>query len=274
MVKQSTLFGLVLLTACEGGVSEPAGFDPYRPAEQRAVAPFAPDEAVLPRLTTLQYRTTLENLFGADLPATPIEPDSNPFLFQSIGSTRTTLSERGAQQYEEAAMAVAHHVMGVMTELLAVALKCDLTRVFTMMLTSPATNHVFGNVGVAGAMHQICHDGNWEEVRRITEYQMQCFARFLDVMAATTEVTGESLLDQMCIYATSEYGEGTTHSNHEHPVMLAGGAGGAMNTGTHYREEGGNLGRVHLTILKAMGIDVSSYGFNGGETSDPLPVLA
>jgi hypothetical protein len=68
--------------------------------------PFEPAAAVLPRLTALQYRQSLEDLFGNDLPATPVEVDTNPMLFYSIGATTTSLSERGAQQYADAAATI------------------------------------------------------------------------------------------------------------------------------------------------------------------------
>jgi hypothetical protein len=55
--------------------------------------------------------------------------------------------------------------------------------------------------------------------------------------------------------------------------VLAGGADGGLARGVHVREPGGNLARVHLTVLNALGLETSSFGFNGGETSDPLPGL-
>ncbi|MBC8070260.1 MAG: DUF1592 domain-containing protein, partial [Deltaproteobacteria bacterium] len=71
---------------------------------------FEPGAVVLPRLTGVQYRNSLYALFGTELPPTPVEPDTNPYLFYTIGATSTTLSELGAQQYEEAADAVTHAV--------------------------------------------------------------------------------------------------------------------------------------------------------------------
>jgi hypothetical protein len=56
-------------------------------------------------------------------------------------------------------------------------------------------------------------------------------------------------------------------------MIMAGKAGGALETGWHVRDDGGNLARAHLTALRALGIEETSYGFNGGETSDPLPLL-
>ena len=158
----------------------------------------------------------------------------------------------------------------LMAQLLARALSCGLTRVFSFMLTSPATVHHFANLGVAEEMHKTCHDGLWESVRAITLYQMQAFARFLDVMQATVDPTGASLLDRMLVYGTSEYGEGWQHGNKEHPILLAGRAGGAINPGVHERVVDGNISLAHTTILRALGISTPSYGFNGGETSDHL----
>ena len=160
-----------------------------------------------------------------------------------------------------------------MAELLAVALRCDLTRVFSMMLTSPATTHVFSHLGVPDGMHKTCHDGHWERVRAITAYQMEAFARFLDVLAGTTDATGASLLDRACIYATSEYGEGWKHSTAEMPVLLAGRACGALNERVHARERGGNLAQAHVTALRAIGLETPSWGWNGAETTEPVAGL-
>lgn len=87
----------------EGGSDDSTGA-PIDPED------FEPGALVLPRLTAVQYRNTLYALFGTDLPPTPVEPDTNPYLFYTIGATSTTLSELGTQQYEEAADAVTHAV--------------------------------------------------------------------------------------------------------------------------------------------------------------------
>ena len=62
--------------------------------------------AVLPRLTQTQYRNSVEDLLGAELPTPPLEPDTNPYLYYNVGATSTTLSELGVQMYEEAAEAL------------------------------------------------------------------------------------------------------------------------------------------------------------------------
>lgn len=98
-------------SGCVGRIGDPAGSgatstepEPVAPGVAELVAP------VLPKLTVKQYRNALTDLFGAALPATPVQPDTNPFLFTSIGATTDPLSELGVQQIEEAADAVSHFV--------------------------------------------------------------------------------------------------------------------------------------------------------------------
>ncbi len=160
-----------------------------------------------------------------------------------------------------------------MARLLATGLSCDLTRVFSFMLTSPASTRLFAAQGATTGMHSACHDGQWENVRRITAYQMECFAALLDELELQTDLTGGSVLDRCLVYGTSEYGEGWLHSVREIPVVLAGGANGALVRGQHVREAGGNICRAQLTALQALGLDYNSFGFNGGETSSPFSEL-
>lgn len=84
--------------------------DPDAEPEAEAPKELVPVAPVLPRLTSVQYRNALVDLLGPNLPETPVEPDTNPYLFDSIGASTTTLSELGAQQYEEAADVVTRAV--------------------------------------------------------------------------------------------------------------------------------------------------------------------
>ena len=87
------------------GPQTPDEEDPHTPRPD-----FEPGPAVMPRLTESQYRNTLEAIFGEDLPETPVEADTNPYLFYTIGAATTQLSDRGVEQYADAAMAVAEAV--------------------------------------------------------------------------------------------------------------------------------------------------------------------
>jgi hypothetical protein len=138
------------------------------------------------------------------------------------------------------------------------------------MLTSPATTHVFSNLGVGNDMHTVCHSGAWQSVYDITVYHMQALRIVLDRFAAEVDPTGVTLMDRLCMFATSEYGEGWQHGSAEHPVLLVGKACNALVPNVHVREPGGNLAKAHVTWLRALGLDVASYGFNGSETTEHL----
>lgn len=161
----------------------------------------------------------------------------------------------------------------VMGDLLATAIRCGLTRCFSMQLTAPATTHVFSNLGVPDGMHKTCHDGHWQRVRDITRYQMEAFAAFLDAFSEPEMGGAGSLLDQGLIYATSEYGEGWKHSVNELPVLWAGGAGGVARRNIHVRSEGGNLSVAQLSALRALGLPDETFGWNGGGTSETFGAL-
>lgn len=88
------------------GETSPTGGE----TEGAAADEFQPGTPVLPRLTQRQYLNTVEHLFGPGLPIPALEADTNPYLFYNIGAASTTLSELGAQQYEEAANLIAGFV--------------------------------------------------------------------------------------------------------------------------------------------------------------------
>ncbi len=161
----------------------------------------------------------------------------------------------------------------IFSSLLARGLACNITRVFSLMLTSPATTHVFNNLGVVQDMHTVCHAGDWAAVRAITAYQMQAFSVLLDALAAEVDPTGVSLLDRALIYGTSEYGEGYLHDTKEMPVVLAGRADGGLVPGIHVRDPLGNMASAHLTLMRALGLETESFGFNGSETTVDYPEL-
>ncbi len=168
--------------------------------------------------------------------------------------------------------------LDVMADILVAALRCDITRVFTIAFTTGASLMQMngkGEINGTGAhqMHDACHGGERDVITAFTKLNFTAYAKLLDKLTADKDVNGQTLLDSSLIMGTSEYGEGFTHSNKEHPFIFAGKAGGKLDTGWHVREEGGNMARAHLTVLRALGIDAPSYGFNGGETSSVLPFL-
>ena len=98
-----------LLFACNGAEKEPPAADPVELGPVPAVEPATPR---LRRLTQVQYRNALVDLFGEDLVLpVALEPDVREEGFLSIGASSTSISPRGVEQYEDAAYDVAEQVV-------------------------------------------------------------------------------------------------------------------------------------------------------------------
>jgi hypothetical protein len=97
---------------------------------------------------------------------------------------------------------------------------------------------------------------------------MQCLAEFLGKLEAQVDPNGDSLLDRSLVFGVSEYGEGYKHGVAEMPCLMLGGCNGHIKRGVHVRDPGGNYSKAHVTMLRAVGIDTPTFGFNGGETSE------
>ena len=57
------------------------------------------------------------------------------------------------------------------------------------------------------------------------------------------------------------------------PIFIAGGASGRMKTGYHIAGDGSPVSRVGLTIQKAMGVSLESWGKGSMETKSPYTEL-
>jgi uncharacterized membrane protein YgcG len=96
--------------AGSGGVSGGAGASGTAGAGAPGV--FAPASGALRRLTSLQYRNSISDLFGGAVTATDdLEADTALSGFQSIGASLVSLSPHLVEQLETSALDVAHQAL-------------------------------------------------------------------------------------------------------------------------------------------------------------------
>ena len=156
------------------------------------------------------------------------------------------------------------------SDTIALALACDQTRVFGNYFTKPLTNILFQ--GVSAGHHQLTHDepGEQAEVNEITLQCIEGLAYQIEALSRVEEGAG-TLLDNCLVFGTSEVSLGKTHSLDEFPIVLAGTCGGRIKKGIHYRSSAGdNASKVLLSICRAMGLDMASFGSEGGKVSEGL----
>lgn len=161
----------------------------------------------------------------------------------------------------------------IMSDLSAMALACDQTRVLTYNLSRPLTNALFP--GASEGHHTLTHNdgGDQPEVHEITLAIMDEFSYFLQALDAVPEGDG-TMLDHCLVLGTSDTSEGKTHALDEFPIVLAGGACGAFQTGLHYRSYSQeNSSKVLLSILRGFGITSESFGQDDCYTTDGLTAI-
>lgn len=153
--------------------------------------------------------------------------------------------------------------MQAMSELLALALSCDLSRVFTIQFTGSVGYTVFWQVGLDRGHHDLSHEGAaaQQALEASTTYTMEQLAVLLRALRDTPDGAG-NLLDSCAILATSDHSDGAAHSVQDFPVLVAGRAGGALtHPGVHYASQSGeHTNRVLLTLLRSVGVEIAELG--------------
>lgn len=156
-----------------------------------------------------------------------------------------------------------------MSGVLALALACDLTRVFSIQFTGSASNPVFHPIGISGGNHDITHQGaaGQDQIDQSTTWTMKQLGVFLGALEAAVE--GDSnLLKQSAILTTSDTSDGAAHSVDDYPILIAGSAGGFFkNPGVHYRSAGENSSIALLSLVRSMGLQLTEFGADGGHVT-------
>ena len=160
-----------------------------------------------------------------------------------------------------------------MADLLVMAYACDLTRVASLWYSDPLSDVLYP--GASAGHHQLTHDepGDMPTVKRITESIMLDGAYFLEQLEQIQEGDG-TLLDHSAILFTTDVSYARTHQIDEYPILVAGRAGGRLNSGFHYRSETKeNACMVSMSLIRAMGLNRAKFGEGPDETSQGLRAL-
>lgn len=161
----------------------------------------------------------------------------------------------------------------VFAELSAMALACDQTRVFSNWFTAPVSNNLFPDA--TSGHHELTHNepGDQPEVNAITIHCVTSLADQIAALDAVQEGSG-TLLDHMLLMGCTEVSRGKTHSLEDMPIVLAGSCNNAIKQGIHYRSPAGeNTSKVLLSICRAMGLQLGSFGAEGGYSADGLSAI-
>lgn len=164
----------------------------------------------------------------------------------------------------------------LMLDLMVLAFQTDSTRVLSFMFANDVSGRNFSFLpGVSGGHHDMSHHENREEkinqYREITRWHAGQFAYLLDKLQSVPEGEG-TLLDNCMILFGSSISDGNRHDPNNLPIVVAGGAGGALNTGLHVASaEETPLCNLYVSMLNAMGVPVDSFGDSTGSIRELEP---
>jgi hypothetical protein len=141
-----------------------------------------------------------------------------------------------------------------MTDMLVMALACDLTGVATLQWSDTEAKHTFPWLGLSEHHHYYQHDGGFspDECEQIAIWYSEQHAYLLQAMDQI-DMGGHTLLDESVVFFGSELSDPPTHRTDNMPFLLAGGGGG-LRGGRHLKYgSGGSYGGVsHNDLLVAI----------------------
>jgi hypothetical protein len=146
-----------------------------------------------------------------------------------------------------------------MNRLIAAAVACNLTRVYTHLWSGPRDDNTYPTIPVNSAHHDLTHAGKTSEHSKIERYIMSQYADLAQVMKDTPMAAG-NVLDHTLIYGVSEVANPQSHVMKDFRIVLMGHAGGQVPGNRHLRLVGRKVTELMLTMQQLMGVNVTTFG--------------
>jgi hypothetical protein len=160
----------------------------------------------------------------------------------------------------------------LMFDLLVLAYRADITRVFTFMMAREVSNRTYTQVGVNEGHHAVSHHQNRAEkldmLARIQSYHLGLFAEFLAKLDATPDGDG-SLLDNTMLLYGSNMSNSNAHDHYPLPTVTVGSGRGRLKGGQHVLcEEHTPMTNLLATLLDKADVRVDALGDSTGTIAE------
>jgi hypothetical protein len=156
-------------------------------------------------------------------------------------------------------------------DLQVLAYQAEITRVSTLMFAREISNAVYPDSGVRDPFHNLSHHSNdrsnKDRFAVLNRYHVQKLAYFLEKLKATPDGDG-TLLDHCLVLYGSALSDGNEHNHEPLPVLLAGGASGALSGGRHIQAAPHTtMSNLLLAVLDKFGVNKDRFGDSTGVLS-------
>jgi hypothetical protein len=153
-------------------------------------------------------------------------------------------------------------------DLQILAFRADITRISTLMLAHELSNATFPATNIRDGFHNLSHHSNvranMDKFAELNAYHHSMFAYFLEKLKATADGNG-NLLDHSLVLFGSGMSDSNQHNHSPLPMIVAGGASGAVKGGRHIRlPQTVTHANLLLTMLHKVGVNAEHFGDSTG----------
>lgn len=171
------------------------------------------------------------------------------------------VNEHSATPMKAKCLASFEQIGKAQMDLMVLAFACDLSRVVTLQWSTAESTTVHSHAGVTGEHHRMSHDlgtyGN--DLKKVDTWFNEQFAYLLSEMKKINE-GDKTLLDNSLIFFPNELSEGEAHLRRDMPYLLAGKAGGQLQTGRYLKYNSEPHNKLYTTFLNMFGVDAKGFG--------------
>jgi hypothetical protein len=155
-----------------------------------------------------------------------------------------------------------------MFDLQVLAWQANITRVTTLLMAKELSNAVYPKSNVRDAFHILSHHSNLREnmdrFAVLNRYHVTLFTYLLEKLRSIPDGDG-TLLDHSMVLYGSAMSDANQHNHGPLPIVLAGGASGALKGGRHIRHaKDTTMSNLLLAMLDKLGIPTEKFGDSTG----------
>jgi hypothetical protein len=151
-------------------------------------------------------------------------------------------------------------------DLIALAFQCDQTRVISFMIENGLSGRSHAFIGAPGGHHGLTHGAVADaaaQLQILETWQCQQAANLAIKLKGMQEPDGSFILDNTAMLVLTDMGDGGSHDHDHLAQVIVGKAGGSLITGQAIPTGGAPLGDMYVSLLKALGAEVPTFGCDG-----------
>jgi hypothetical protein len=152
-------------------------------------------------------------------------------------------------------------------DLVVLAFQCDQSRVISFMIENGLSGRSHPFLDAPGGHHAITHGAGGADplgqLVRVETWQAQMAADLATRLKGLTEADGTPMLDNTAMLLLPDMGDGGLHDHTDVSPVIVGRCGGALRTNQALKLGGAPLGNMYVSLLRAFGVDTSTFGCDG-----------